>query len=152
MKTQKILFALFLLSFAFVSCKPEAKKEESKDKKEITVAKAEILSLNLSGMTCEMGCAKTIESKLARKEGVLEAKVVFTDSVATIKYDADKLTKTDLISFVEGIGDGSTYKASESTKKSCAADCKKENCTEKAEKKACAEDCKKECDAQKKAA
>ena len=126
------------------SCKSEAKKEETKENKETTVAKAEMLSLNVSGMSCEIGCAKTIESKLAKKEGVLEAKVVFADSLATIKYDATKIDKASLIAFVEGVGDGHTYKASESGKMACAKDCKKECCATK-EAKSCAEDCKKEC-------
>lgn len=111
MNVQKIFFALAIATFTLSSCKSEVKKETPK---ETVIAKAELVSLNLSGMTCEMGCAKTIESKLAKKEGVLEAKVIFTDSLATIKYDANKVKKADLIAFVEGIGDGQTYKAIES--------------------------------------
>ncbi len=141
MKLLKIVFALFLTASVITSCKSEAKKEETKEN---TVAKAEMLSLNVSGMSCEIGCAKTIESKLAKKEGVLEAKVVFNDSLATIKYDANKIDKANLIAFVEGVGDGHTYKASESGKMACASDCKMK-CCDKADKKACAEDCKKEC-------
>jgi copper chaperone CopZ len=168
MKLFKSVFILFLMTSIVTSCKSEAKKEETKENKETTVAKAEMLSLNVSGMSCEIGCAKTIESKLAKKEGVLEAKVVFADSLATIKYDAEKIDKASLIAFVEGVGDGHTYKASESGKmacskdckkeccakkdaKSCAEDCKKECCANKADKQACAEDCKKECCATKKA-
>ncbi|WP_299837196.1 heavy metal-associated domain-containing protein [uncultured Tenacibaculum sp.] len=116
MKISNIVFALFLISFVAIGCKSEAKKEETKEVPTVAVANAQTLALNVSGMSCEIGCAKTIESKLAKKAGVLEAKVVFNDSIATIKYDGDKLQKTDLISFVESIGDGETYKASESTK------------------------------------
>ncbi|MFY7670529.1 cation transporter [Tenacibaculum sp. MEBiC06402] len=144
MKLFKSVIVLFLMASIVTSCKSEAKKEETKENKETTVAKAEMLSLNVSGMSCEIGCAKTIESKLAKKEGVLEAKVVFADSLATIKYDAEKIDKASLIAFVEGVGDGHTYKASESGKMACASDCKMACCT-KADKKACAEDCKKEC-------
>ncbi|WP_240614789.1 hypothetical protein [Polaribacter filamentus] len=35
-------------------------------------------------MTSEIGCAKTIQSKLSKKEGVLGAKVIFTDSMQTL--------------------------------------------------------------------
>lgn len=150
MKLFKSVFVLFLMTSIITSCKSEAKKEETKENKETTVAKAEMLSLNVSGMSCEIGCAKTIESKLAKKEGVLEAKVVFTDSLATIKYDATKIDKASLIAFVEGVGDGHTYKASESAMKVCSEDCKDKECA-KVDKKTCAKECKDKCCATKEA-
>ncbi len=145
MKVFKIVFALFLLSFVTIACSTEAKKDKTKEVPTTQIAHAETLALNVSGMSCEIGCAKTIESKLAKKEGVLDAKVVFNDSIATIKYDGDKLQKADLISFVESIGDGETYKASESSKKECKAGSKEDCCKDKGDKKACNESTKKEC-------
>ncbi|TYP99942.1 heavy-metal-associated domain-containing protein [Tenacibaculum adriaticum] len=152
MKIQKILFALAIAGFVFTGCKKEAEKTETKTEvKEVLAENTKELSLNISGMTCEIGCAKTIESKLAKKEGVLEAKVVFNDSIATIKYDASKVDKTNLIAFVEGVGTGDTYKAIEATKKNCnPAECTK-TCTEKTTAKTCSADCKKECCAKKEA-
>ncbi|WP_299119038.1 heavy metal-associated domain-containing protein [uncultured Tenacibaculum sp.] len=143
MKIQKILLALTLVSFLAVGCKNEAKKEDTnKAPKTVVAADAKELSLNISGMTCEIGCAKKIASDLSKKEGVLEAKVIFKDSIATVKYDANITNKEDLISFVEGIGSGDMYKASEAAKKET-----KEGDSDKKEsnKQACATDCKKEC-------
>ena len=78
----------------------------------------ETVSLNISGMTCEIGCAKTIQSKLSKKEGVASAKVVFTDSIATINFDANKTSTEDLTAFINGIAGGDLYKASKiATKK-----------------------------------
>ena len=48
------------------------------------------ISLAISGMTCEIGCAKTIQSKLSKKEGVLNANVIFKDSIATIEFEQIK--------------------------------------------------------------
>ncbi|RLK03018.1 cation transporter [Tenacibaculum discolor] len=158
MKIHKILFALAFVSFLAIGCKNEAKKEEAtKEQKTEVAADAKELSLSISGMTCEIGCARKIASDLSKKEGVLEANVVFNDSIATIKYDANKTNKADLIAFVEGIGSGDMYKASETTKKadkkSCDADCKKECSTKtEAEKKACKEDCTMACCAEAKKA
>lgn len=152
MKIQKIIFALAFVSFLAVGCKNDAKKEEATKEQKTAVAKE--LSLNISGMTCEIGCAKKIASDLNKKEGVLEANVVFKDSIATIKYDANITNKADLIAFVEGIGSGDMYKAAEGTKKECTAKtaAEKEACAKKkscsktnANKKACSDDCKKEC-------
>lgn len=172
MKIQKILFALAIAGFIFTGCKKETEKTETKTEvKEVLAENTKELSLNISGMTCEIGCAKTIESKLANKEGVLDAKVVFNDSIATIKYDASKVDKASLIAFVEGVGTGNDYKATEAAAKkecnpadctktcsekteakTCKADCKMACCANKTEeKKACTTDCKKECCATKKA-
>ncbi len=149
MKISKIGCTLLLMSFVMFSCEINL-KDKTKEAKEISIAKAEVISLNLSGMSCELGCAKTIESKLAKKEGVIEAKIIFSDSLATIKYDINKTNKTDLIAFVEDIGNssGHTYKVTESDKKVCSSNCKKECCTmdrNETEKKSCTKDCKKEC-------
>ncbi|MDO6743379.1 cation transporter [Tenacibaculum soleae] len=155
MKIQKIIFALTFISFLAVGCKTEVKKEEtSKEEKTEVAANAKELSLSISGMTCEIGCAKKIASDLSKKEGVLEANVVFTDSIANIKYDSNVTNKADLIAFVEGIGSGDMYKASETSKKACSAktDAEKEACAKKGtckksetEKVACATDCIKPC-------
>ncbi len=101
MKAQKIISTLFLVLFSFLSCKTETK-----------VVKSETVSLNVSGMHCEMSCAMMIQSKLAKKKGVMDAKVIFNDSIATIQYDANKINKKQLIAVVEGIGDD-LYQASE---------------------------------------
>jgi len=106
MKTKHLFLTIFFSFFILLGCKKEAPK------KVVPVLK-ESVALSISGMTCEIGCAKTIESKLSKKEGVLEAKVIFKDSVATIKYNANTTSKKDLIAFVDGIAGGDLYKASE---------------------------------------
>ncbi len=157
MKIQKIIFALTLVSFLAVGCKNVAKKDNAtKEEKTEVAANTKELSLSISGMTCEIGCAKKIASDLSKKEGVLEAKVVFNDSIANVKYNANITNKADLIAFVEGIGSGDMYKASETSKKECKEGCAMACCAKKdTEKKTCDADCKKECctkgDAEKKA-
>lgn len=113
MRTRHILIAIAILSFSFSSCKKEAEKVDVK--KEFVAEKLETISLNISGMTCEIGCAKTIESKLSKKEGVAFAKVIFTDSIATVQFDANKTSPKKLIKFIDGIAGGDLYKASEKT-------------------------------------
>tara|TARA_R110002124_G_scaffold249802_1_gene414883 strand:+ start:147 stop:572 length:426 start_codon:yes stop_codon:yes gene_type:complete len=131
MKFQKIIYSIAIACFVLTGCKEEVKE-----------AKKENVSLAISGMTCEIGCAKTIQSKLSKKEGVIDAKVVFTDSIANIEFDANKTSKKELIAFVSGIAGGELYKASESSKKAhvCTDECK-EKCDMKAEKMECKEDC-----------
>lgn len=115
MRIRHILILIAILSISFVSCKKEAEKAEVKN--EIAAAKLETVSLNITGMTCQIGCAKTIQSKLSKKEGVASAKVVFTDSLATVEFDANKISSEDLIEFIDGIAGGDLYKASVATTK-----------------------------------
>jgi len=162
MKVQKILFALAVIALVVVGCKKGPKKKDGKkpEKVELADGNSENLALNISGMTCEIGCAKVIESKLAKQDGVLDAKVIFTDSLATIKYDPAKTNKASLMSFVEGIADNmykvteteykktcdkSSKKACDKSKKACDSE-KKAECSSKKSAKACGEgECPKDC-------
>ena len=61
-------------------------------------------------MTCAMGCAATIEKKLAETEGVKEAKVDFESKTATVAFDKTVNNQESLTKLVEGVADGKTYK------------------------------------------
>ena len=146
MKILKIFFVVVVALSVLTACKNEIKKEQRST--EQTATNTQNVSLNISGMTCEIGCAKTIQSKLSKREGIIEAKVIFKDSLATIAYDANKISKQEIIGFVDGIASGDLYKASEH--KACAADCKKACCVAKKNEKECKKDCKKACCTEKK--
>lgn len=77
-----------------------------------TAANLETASFNIDGMTCPMGCAATIEKKLAGMEGVQEAKVDFEKKTATVSFDPAKQTAETLVQTVEKIADGA-YKVSD---------------------------------------
>ena len=155
MKITKVLLGLAVIALSIIGCKQGPKEVDvAENKIETFKGESKNLALNISGMTCEIGCAKIIESKLSKQDGVLDAKVIFTDSIAKIKYDASKTNKAALMSFVEGIG-GDLYKVSETDYKkscgegkSCSADCKKACCKEgkscSKDKKTCSAECKKE--------
>ena len=134
MNTKSIFFAIVLACFIITGCK---------ENKEV---KKERIAFTISGMTCEIGCAKTIQSKLTKMEGVLAAKVVFTDSIATVEFDANTLSKKDLIAFVDGIAGGDLYTASEiSNKKHTCSDACKTACKMMETKTSCKEDCYMDC-------
>ena len=61
-------------------------------------------------MSCEVGCAKTIEKNLAKLDGVNKAKVDFKKEIASIEFDKTKIDNTLLISTVNSIGDNEIYK------------------------------------------
>ena len=170
MNTLKNILGIAFVVLLMVSCKNETKTEvisvDTSSEKTIAsldpnanYAKAEF---TIEGMTCEIGCAKTIEKKLAKMEGVKSATVDFDKKLAMVEFDDALVTTTSLEETVIEVADIYTVKdmhtvdtfeakAGKSKSHECAEDCKMACCKDKtaAEKKACAEDCKKACCADK---
>ena len=157
MKTIKHTLSLLLIAIVIFNCKnevkPEVKTVEVESVKELdpnaTYAKAEF---TIDGMTCEIGCAATIQKKIAKMEGVKSSVVDFDRRLAMVEYDEAKVTPALLTETVTKVAD--IYKVSDiktvdafSTKEACSEDCTKACCASKteAQKTACAADCKKAC-------
>jgi copper chaperone CopZ len=120
MKKIKVVSLIVLSTVALVSCKKEAEQtaEVATNKTEVVAennapAKVETASFTIDGMTCEIGCAKTIESKLSGLEGVEEAKVNFEEKKATVVFDANKQSAESIKTTVEGVAGGDTYTVSD---------------------------------------
>ena len=74
----KILFVV-VLSIFFISCgndKTEAEKNEAVAEK-VLVENLKNVEVQIKGMTCEIGCARLIQSKLYKADGIKFAKVSF---------------------------------------------------------------------------
>ncbi|APY10686.1 heavy metal transporter [Seonamhaeicola sp. S2-3] len=117
MNTLKHILGLALMLLLAFSCKNETKAEvktvevATETAKELdpnaTYAKAEF---TIDGMTCEIGCAKTIEKKIAKMEGVKYAKVDFDKKLAMVEYNEAKVTPNTLEETVTNVAD--IYKVS----------------------------------------
>jgi len=120
MNFTKSLLTCGLASIMLLGCKDTAGKPTTADAKEtVTTEKApavavkpETASFKIDGMTCAIGCAKTIEKKLSKMDGVQKATVDFDKKEATVNFDASVLTPEKLVQAVESTGDGATYKVS----------------------------------------
>lgn len=172
MKHFKIILAYAFLFMFFLACKNEPKTKTITIETSVettknldpnaTYSKAEF---NIKGMTCEIGCAKTIQKKLAKMEGVKSAKVDFKNELAMVEYNIAKANPESITKTVTSVADsysvenmktvtdfsGVEKASKKECKKKCKKECKKACCKDKmkADKKACAKDCKKECCAKK---
>lgn len=172
MNISKSILALSVSIILFSSCKQTASapKEEATattEKSATPIAKLETTSFTIEGMTCAIGCAKTIQDELSEMDGVQKVTVDFDKKLATVSFDATKQTTEKIIKVVEATGDGNTYKVSnvkssgnkamlfiqdqekekkDEKKKSCSADEKNSK-----EKKGCCSK-KKHCDKEEKKA
>src|SRR5690554_893396 len=176
MTTFKNIIGLVMLTVFISACKNEATPEIKTVEIETTSKTANSLDPNatyakaeftIEGMTCAMGCAKTIEKKMANMEGVKSATVDFDKKLAMVEYDEAKVTPTSLEEVVKKAGDMYSVKdmhavdafgeKADTEKTACAKDCKKACCADKAEtseastdkKMACKADCKMACCAEK---
>lgn len=117
----KSILTLLLTSLLVVGCKDKATETDSdsstenstpKIKKEIAAANLQTASFNIKGMTCAVGCAKTIQEELNGLEGVKIAAVNFEKESATVSFDKTVLTPAALTKVVEAAADGKTYTVS----------------------------------------
>ena len=119
MKITKTIVALAFVSLVITSCKKEAatteipaKKIAETPKKEVVIAAQNVqtASFEIEGMTCAIGCAKTIEEELGALEGVQKATVDFDSKKATVIFDKTIQNQDNLTKVVEATADGKTYK------------------------------------------
>jgi copper chaperone CopZ len=122
MKFTKIAAALTIAGLVFVSCKKEedknlanikTEKTTPKEHKTIAAENVQTASFKIEGMTCAMGCAKTIEKELSDLEGVEKATVDFDKKIATVVFDKTVQNQENLTKVVQATGDGKTYKVSD---------------------------------------
>jgi copper chaperone CopZ len=110
-----------LASLLFVGCKEKTAEKTTeaatetgtpKVKKEIAAANLQTASFTIKGMTCAIGCAKTIQEELNGLDGVQTATVDFEKELATVSYDRTVLNPEKLTKVVEATADGKTYTVS----------------------------------------
>ena len=111
----KHILTCTLLVLLLASCKNEVQPEVktvqatpvvTKDPN-ASYAKAEF---TVEGMTCAIGCAATIEKKIAKMEGVTYAKVDFDKKLAMVEYNDALVNPDALIKTVTDVADLYTVK------------------------------------------
>jgi Cu+-exporting ATPase len=68
------------------------------------------VEVQIKGMTCEIGCARLIQSKLYKTEGIKFAKVSFKDSLGNVTYDANMISNADIKNIIQNVAGGDLYK------------------------------------------
>jgi copper chaperone CopZ len=120
MNFTKSITAVVIASLVFVSCKNNSETTKTgmattettapKVKKEIAAANLQTASFKVEGMTCAVGCAKTIQEELTELDGVQTATVDFDKKLATVTFDKTVQNPESLTKVVQATGDGKTYK------------------------------------------
>lgn len=108
----KILPILILSAF-FVSCnKDQASKKSDtiENEKKMIAADISHLKVDIKGMTCEIGCARLIQSKLYKADGISYAKISFADSSGLISFDKNRISQNEVKEIIQNTAGGDIYK------------------------------------------
>lgn len=121
MNFKKSMLTVALVSVVFAGCKDKSNETDSKEitttdipqiKKEIAGINLQTARFSVEGMSCAVGCAKTIQEDLTQLEGVQKATVDFETKIATVTFDKTVQNPEKLTTVVEAAADGKTYKVS----------------------------------------
>ena len=107
------IISLFIFSILLFSCS-ETKKENVVNQSEIEntenkVANYKSIEVDIKGMTCEIGCARLIQSKLYKTDGVKFAKISFEDSSGIVSFDQNRLNEDQIKAIIEKTAGGDIY-------------------------------------------
>ena len=106
-----ISLAVFMLFF--VSCDSQKSKKPNEEIDSIEQkAVAEDLhqvKVAIKGMTCEIGCARLIQSKLYKADGISYAKISFADSSGVISFDQNRISEDEIKQIIERTAGGDIY-------------------------------------------
>lgn len=116
MNLSKIFAVASCCGFIATGCKqtasPAPDHAVAKAKHAINPEKLQTATFTIEGMTCAIGCAKTIQDELTDLVGVQKASVDFDKKLATVSFDSSLQTPESLTKLVEATADGKTYKVS----------------------------------------
>ncbi len=115
MSFTKLFLVASISGILFTHCKQTASAPREKfaeSKSTINPEKLEKATFTIEGMTCAIGCAKTIEKVLSETDGVQSATVDFDKKAAVVSFDSSIQNPESITKIVEAAADGETYKVS----------------------------------------
>ena len=111
----KVLFALFV-SIGLVACSGNSNTEkpfpnESSEEISLTTPIHNSTStFSIEGMTCEIGCVRTVKSHLSKMNGVIDIEMKFdtarTVDYSVVKFDSKLVSETEMKDEIESIANG----------------------------------------------
>ena len=113
MKAFKLFLSLIFI-FAIISCGNKEKSTVNDTQQASSIEKGiQNIEVDIEGMTCEIGCAKLIESKISKLEGITVSKVNFEEKKGVFTFDASKISSEEIVKNINGIAGGDLYKVTD---------------------------------------
>lgn len=109
MKKLATILIILMVTLSCSNSKKNNSKENNNLKTQEVAANYKSIEVDIEGMTCEIGCARLIQSKLSKVDGISFTKVDFESKKGIFTYDSNKLTKEDIALNVSKIAGGDLY-------------------------------------------
>lgn len=111
MKFKTPLLILSLMTLLFACNSEEAVQDQTVQEDNVSVEPTKIALVEITGMSCEMGCGSEIRKGLKHSGAVASTQFVDFDAdnetnVAEIKFDEKDLSTADIKKIIEGLNDG----------------------------------------------
>ena len=106
MKLINGFLVVVFLTFSIACGNSEQAEESNPTTEDVQVAAVTpnaTATLDVEGMTCEMGCKAAIEKHLSKTAGVAECNVDFEKSLAVVAYDNNVITEDQIIAEIGSI-------------------------------------------------
>ena len=106
MKKNLILLITIVVTISCKQAIPEIKIIEITKAQEVVLNSDNLIKseLKITGMTCAIGCAATIEKKLNKTPGIQSAKVDFKNAIAQIIFDPNWIKDQELTNIIQEVG------------------------------------------------
>lgn len=103
-----LAFTVASLGF-FAACNnpSEGNEEEATTSEKLVIDESKVLAVDykIDGMTCKMGCAKTIEKTVAGLNGIVSSTVDFDAEKGHFEFDASIISEKEIITAIESVAD-----------------------------------------------
>jgi len=108
------LILYLLVCFSFFACNNQqensSQKEDNAQTLELTAQHNASSKFSIEGMTCEIGCVRTVKSHLSKMEGVIEIEMDFdtarTVDYSIVHYDKNLVSESEMKTEIESIANG----------------------------------------------
>ena len=112
MKVLIKIFSIAIIVSFFVSCESnKGSNQEVQEASEVNEVVQDLrqVKVEIKGMTCEIGCARLIQSKLYKADGVTFAKISFEDSSGIVSFDQNRINEDGIKAIIENTAGGDIY-------------------------------------------
>ena len=103
-KTGIILFVCFGTFLLSIEVKAQTQENQNAIEMERTDANVATLQLTVEGMSCQEGCANSIDRMLKQQDGIVKNKTTFDSGTSEIEYDKNKISEKEIIGLIEKRG------------------------------------------------
>ena len=97
----RAIFKLFVIAVFAIGTTAQSHAQTTSDKDAV---KIDTLHLDISGMSCQKGCADGLDATFIKTKGVTYSKTSYPSSLAVIAYNPNLITYQQLLKIVEKRG------------------------------------------------